>query len=158
MLKKKTREIVMDIEKLREEIEADEGNVSEIYLDHLKLPTFGIGHLVKKTDPEYGMPVGTAVSRKRINSCFHDDILGTIEDCEKLYNGFYKLPEEVMLILCNMMYNLGYTRLSKFSKLKKAINDNNWEEASKQMHQSKWRVQVPNRAERLISRMKAVGA
>jgi len=26
------------------------------------------------------------------------------------------------------------------------------------MHQSKWRTQVPNRAERLISRMKAVGA
>ncbi len=57
-----------------------------------------------------------------------------------------------------MMYNLGYTRLSKFSKLKKAITESNWEEASKQMHQSKWRTQVPNRAERLISRMKAVGA
>ena len=148
----------MDIEKLREEIETDEGNVNEIYLDHLSLETFGIGHLVKNTDPEYGMPVGTPVSRKRINSCFDDDIQGTIEDCEKLYEDFYKLPEEVMLILCNMMYNLGYTRLSKFSKLKKAINENNWEEASKQMHQSKWRVQVPNRAERLIKRMKAVGA
>jgi lysozyme len=104
------------------------------------------------------MPVGTPVSRKRINTCFNDDIQGTIEDCEKLYNDFYKLPEEVKLILCNMMYNLGYTRLSKFSKLKKAINDNDWKEASKQMHQSKWRTQVPNRAERLISRMKAVGA
>jgi hypothetical protein len=69
----------MDIEKLREEIEADEGNVSEIYLDHLKLPTFGIGHLVKKTDQEYGMPVGTPVSRKRINSCFNEDIMGTIK-------------------------------------------------------------------------------
>ena len=158
MFKKKTREIVVDIEKLREEIEADEGNVSEIYLDHLKLPTFGIGHLVKKTDPEYGMPVGTVVSRKRINSCFNNDILGTIEDCEKLYKDFYKLPEEVKLILCNMMYNLGYTRLSKFSKLKLAVNKGDWESASKEMHDSKWRVQVPNRAERLISRMKAVGA
>ena len=147
----------MDIEQLRSEIEADEGNVSEIYLDHLSLPTFGIGHLVKKTDPEYSMPVGTAVSRKRVNSCFNEDIMGTIEDCEKLYKDFYKLPEEVKLILCNMMYNLGYTRLSKFSKLKKAISESNWKEASKQMHQSKWRTQVPNRAERLINRMQAVG-
>jgi GH24 family phage-related lysozyme (muramidase) len=147
----------VDIEQLRLEIEADEGNVPEIYLDHLKLPTFGIGHLVKKTDPEYGMPVGTAVSRKRVNSCFNEDIMGTIEDCEKLYKDFYKLPEEVKLILCNMMYNLGYTRLSKFSKLKKAISESNWKEASKQMHQSKWRTQVPNRAERLINRMQAVG-
>ena len=69
-----------------------------------------------------------------------------------------KLPEEVKLILCNMMYNLGYTRLSKFSKLKLAVNKGDWESASKEMHDSKWRVQVPNRAERLISRMKAVGA
>ena len=148
----------MDIEQLRTEIEADEGNVHEIYLDHLNLPTFGIGHLVRNSDPEYGQAVGTPVSRKRVNSCFNEDIMGTIEDCEKLYKGFYKLPEEVKLILCNMMYNLGYTRLSKFSKLKKAVNESNWEEASKQMYQSKWRTQVPNRAERLINRMKAVGA
>ena len=148
----------MDLEQLRSEIEADEGNVSEIYLDHLSLPTFGIGHLIKKTDPEHGMPVGTPVSRKRINSCFDSDIQGTIEDCEKLYKGFYKLPEEVKLILCNMMYNLGYTRLSKFSKLKASIDKSDWKNASKEMYKSKWRTQVPNRAERLINRMKAVGA
>tara|TARA_R100000030_G_scaffold98549_1_gene88637 strand:- start:406 stop:852 length:447 start_codon:yes stop_codon:yes gene_type:complete len=148
----------MDIDRLRQEIESDEGNVGEIYLDHLKLPTLGIGHLIKKTDPEYGLPVGTPVSRKRINTYFNEDIQGTIEDCEKLYKDFYKLPEEAKLILCNMMYNLGYTRLSKFSKLKAAINKGDWEEASKQMHQSKWRTQVPNRAGRLIDRMKALGA
>tara|TARA_R110000851_G_scaffold322837_1_gene489089 strand:- start:136 stop:582 length:447 start_codon:yes stop_codon:yes gene_type:complete len=147
----------MDVEKLREEIEADEGNVHEIYLDHLKLPTFGIGHLVKKTDPEYGMPVGTSVSRKRVNSCFNEDIMGTIEDCEKLYKNFYALPEEAQLILCNMMYNLGYTRLSKFSKLKASISIMDFGECANQMHDSKWRVQVPNRANRLINRMKALG-
>ena len=135
----------MDLQQLRTEIEADEGNVSEIYLDHLSLPTFGIGHLIKKTDPEHGMPVGTPVSRKRINSCFDSDIQGTIEDCEKLYKGFYKLPEEVKLILCNMMYNLGYTRLSKFSKLKASIDKSDWKNASKEMYKSKWRTQVPNR-------------
>jgi len=148
----------MDIDRLRQEIESDEGNIGEIYLDHLKLPTLGIGHLIKKTDPEYGLPVGTPVSRKRINTYFNEDIQGTMEDCEKLYKDFYKLPEEAKLILCNMMYNLGYTRLSKFSKLKAAINKGDWEEASKQMYQSKWRTQVPNRAGRLIDRMKALGA
>ena len=52
----------MDIEKLREEIEYDEGNVKSIYLDHLHLPTFGIGHLVRESDPEHGWEVGTPVS------------------------------------------------------------------------------------------------
>ena len=59
------------------------------------------------------MPVGTPVSRKRINSCFDSDIQGTIEDCEKLYKDFFKLPEEVKLILCNMMYNLGVHKALK---------------------------------------------
>ena len=44
----------MDIEKLREQLEIDEGVVHEIYLDHLGYPTFGIGHLVTDDDPEYG--------------------------------------------------------------------------------------------------------
>jgi lysozyme len=148
----------MDLERLRQEIESDEGNVSEIYLDHLKLPTLGIGHLIKETDPEYGLPVGTPVSVECVNTYFNQDIQGTLEDCEKLYDDFYKLPEEVKLILCNMMYNLGYTRLSKFSKLKAAINEGDWEKASLEMKDSKWYKQVPNRAERLVSRMKAVGA
>jgi len=147
----------LDISKLREEIESDEGNVEEIYLDHLSLPTFGIGHLVKKDDLEYGMPVGTPVSRKRINSCFNNDIQGTVEDCEKLYKDFYSLPEEAKMILCNMMYNLGYTRLSKFSKLKAAVNKGDWEKASIEMTDSKWYRQVPNRAERLVQRMKEIG-
>ena len=35
----------MNIDKLREELKIDEGCKYEIYLDHLGLPTFGIGHL-----------------------------------------------------------------------------------------------------------------
>ena len=148
----------MDIEKLRQEIEADEGNVNEIYLDHLGLPTFGIGHLVRDTDPEHGQPVGTPVSEERVNNCFDNDIQGTITDCKNLFDNFDDLPEEAQLILCNMMYNLGYTRLSKFSKLRGSISIMDFTESANQMYDSKWRTQVPNRAERLINRMKALGA
>jgi GH24 family phage-related lysozyme (muramidase) len=35
----------MNIDKLREELKEDEGCKYEIYLDHLGLPTHGIGHL-----------------------------------------------------------------------------------------------------------------
>ena len=148
----------MDIQKLRQEIEADEGNVNEIYLDHLGLPTFGIGHLVRDTDPEYGQDVGTPVSEERVNSCFDNDIQGTITDCKNLFGNFDDLPEEAQLILCNMMYNLGYTRLSKFSKLRASISIMDFTESANQMYDSKWRTQVPNRAERLINRMKVLGA
>ena len=42
----------MNIDKLRKELEADEGRVDKIYLDHFGFETFGIGHLVIETDPE----------------------------------------------------------------------------------------------------------
>ena len=52
----------MNIDALREEIANDEGKVMSVYLDHLNLPTLGIGHLVTEWDEEYGKPVGTPVS------------------------------------------------------------------------------------------------
>ena len=64
----------MDLEKLREELKVDEGVKYEIYLDHLGLPTFGIGHLVLDSDPEHGMAVGTTVSEDRVNECFDQDV------------------------------------------------------------------------------------
>ena len=51
----------MNKDKLREEIAEDEGCKYEIYLDHLGLPTCGIGHLITETDKEHGKPVGTVV-------------------------------------------------------------------------------------------------
>ena len=51
----------MDIEKLRKQLEIEEGVVHEIYLDHLGYPTFGIGHLITDNDPEYGLDEGTPI-------------------------------------------------------------------------------------------------
>ena len=56
------------------------------------------------------------------------------------------------------MFNMGYTRMSKFRKLKANIEKKNWSGASEEMKSSKWYTQVTNRAERLVKRMKAVGA
>ena len=88
----------MDIEKLREEIEYDEGNVEKIYLDHLGLPTFGIGHLVRESDPEHGWEVGTPVSNDRCVEAFNEDIKTVVSDCYKLYEDFDDLPEEAKRI------------------------------------------------------------
>ena len=83
----------MNIEQLQKEIAEDEGCVHEIYLDHLGLPTFGIGHLVKETDPEYDQPVGTPVSEDRVDACFASDIQITLNDCNKLYPNYDDFPE-----------------------------------------------------------------
>ena len=143
----------MDLDKLQKELAEDEGCKYEIYLDHIGYKTFGIGHLCKATDPENDMDVGTEVSKERVDECFEADIAMTIEDCNILYSNFKDIPEEAQLILANMMFNLGRPRLSRFLNLKAAVDSEDWMEASVQMMDSKWARQVPNRAERLCSRM-----
>ena len=146
----------MNIEQLREELKIDEGVKYEIYLDHLSLPTCGVGHLIKETDPEYGLDVGTEISEERVNELFDEDIKVTLDECTYLYEDFYTLPEEAQLIIANMMFNLGRPRLSRFLKMKKHIDNRDFVSASEEMKDSKWYRQVTNRADRLVERMKAI--
>ena len=146
----------MNLERLSEELKADEGCVLEVYLDHLGYPTVGVGHLITEKDEEYGKPVGTKVSQSRVDVLLHDDLLSTASECQKLYSNFNSLPEEVQMIIGNMMFNLGRPRLSKFKKMKAAVDAGQWNRAADEMYDSKLRRQVPNRADRLIERMRAM--
>ena len=146
----------MDIEKLREEIKYDEGSVNEIYLDHLGLATFGIGHLVTEWDEEYGWEVGTPVSEDRCNEVFDSDIQIVLSDCQHLYPDFNDLPEEVQRIIANMMFNMGRPRLSKFKGMKAGVDARDWNKAADEMVDSRWYRQVTKRAERLVERMRNV--
>ena len=146
----------MDIEKLREEIEYDEGSVNEIYLDHLGLATFGIGHLVRKEDPEYGWEVGTPVDADRCVEAFNTDIETVMSDCKLLYSDFDDLPEEAQRIIANMMFNMGRPRLSKFKGMKRGVDARDWNAAADEMVDRRWYRQVTNRADRLVERMRNI--
>tara|TARA_Y100001937_G_scaffold23244_1_gene33208 strand:- start:1079 stop:1525 length:447 start_codon:yes stop_codon:yes gene_type:complete len=146
----------MNIEQLREELKVDEGVKYEIYLDHLGLPTCGIGHLIQSTDPEHGLEVGTKVDEERVNELFDQDVEVTTNECRLLYNNFDDLPEEVQRIIANMMFNMGRPRLSRFHKMKQAVDSGDWSEAAVQMKDSRWYNQVTNRAQRLVDRMQNV--
>ena len=146
----------MNVEKLREQLKIDEGCVYEIYNDHLGYPTFGIGHLVRESDPENGSPVGTKVSEDRVADAFDDDIEIVLSDCNKLYPDFEDLPEEVQQIVANMMFNLGRPRLSKFAGMKRGVDARDWDSAADEMVDSRWYRQVGRRAERLVDRMRDV--
>jgi len=146
----------MNKDQLREELAEDEGCKFEIYLDHLGLPTFGIGALIKDGDPECGQPVGTPVDEERVRQRFSLDIAVTIEDCKVLYDDFDDLPEECQLVIANMMFNMGRPRLSKFKGMKAGVDARDWNKAAEEMVDSRWHDQVPNRAKRLVKRMRAL--
>lgn len=146
----------MDIDKLRNEIAEDEGCKYDIYLDHLGYPTFGIGHLIRETDPEHGKEVGTAVTEDRVVQAFNDDMDTVLQDCNRLYEDYQDLPQEVQHIIANMMFNMGYPRLSKFKGMKAGVDSRDWQKAADEMVDSRWYNQVTNRAERLVRRMREV--
>ena len=146
----------MNIEQLRKELERDEGVKYEVYLDHLGYPTFGIGHLITDDDPECGASVGTKVDSDRVQEAFETDVESVLSDCERLYVQFEHLPEEAQLIIANMMFNMGYTRLSKFKGMKRGVDARDWESAADEMGDSKWYRQVTRRADRLVVRMRSV--
>tara|TARA_Y100000992_G_C21193545_1_gene456799 strand:+ start:201 stop:662 length:462 start_codon:yes stop_codon:yes gene_type:complete len=141
-----------------EQLAEDEGIVLEIYNDHLGYATFGIGHLITEDDPEYGQEVGTPVSAERVRECFDNDILIADGECVGLYGIelWTDLPQEVREILINMMFNMGRPRLSKFKKMNAWIEQRNWINAAAEGRDSRWYQQVPNRAERLMSRLEVV--
>ena len=154
----------MNINQLRKELERDEGCKYEIYLDHLGYPTFGIGHLITDDDLESKVwplglgktSVGVEVSEERVKEAFNSDIETVLSDCCRLYEYFDDLPEEAQLIIANMMFNLGYPRLSKFKGMKRGVDERDWNAAADEMVDSLWYRQVTNRANRLVERMRNI--
>lgn len=140
------------------QLKADEGCEYKIYKDHLGYPTFGVGHLILESDPEYGQEDGTRVSEERVFQAFDRDLEVSIRECQVLYGEekFDRLPEEVQQILVNMMFNMGRPRLSKFRKMNAAILKGDWKEAAIEGRDSQWHKQVTNRAERLMTRLERV--
>ena len=147
----------MNLDRLKEDLIADEGLKLEIYLCNAEPPrrTVGIGHMLTPVDPEWLMDIGDTITRERCDELFAVDIETTIRDCERVYENWDSLPDEAQLICANMMYNLGQTRMSSFLKYILALNQSPPDIASAavEMADSRWHEQLPNRSQRLIDRM-----
>ena len=148
----------MNRDKIYQTLKIDEGVEYEIYKDHLGYLTFGVGHLILKTDPEFNKPVGTPVSEDRVKECFEKDLDTAISECEILYGKekFKTINGDAQEIIVNMMFNMGRPRLTQFKKFNKAISEGNLKGAAVEGRDSKWHKQVPLRAERLMKRLESI--
>jgi lysozyme len=143
--------------RLKKEITSDEGQVLEVYKDHLGYPTVGVGHLILESDEEYGMGVGTPITQTRCDELLFQDLNTVLKECEdRFHNNWRDWPEEVKLIIANMAFNLGLTRLVKFKKMFEALNEGDYKTASEEGLDSKWAKQVYNRAKRLMNRLRDI--
>lgn len=98
------------------------------------------------------------ISKEEAYMMFESDFNRAMEDAKKLCEAFninYRhLSESRFYVLTDMMFNLGYDRLSKFKKMLTALSKSDYDSAAKEMLDSKWAKQVGKRATFLESLMR----
>ena len=122
-----------------------------------------------------GRPIGTRISHQDLMTYLNKDSANALRDARRLYSGvFDRLPSEVQLIIADMMFNLGYSRLSRsasivwelsetnkilrsrFKNMKRAVLRKDWSAAANEMVNSRWYGQVGRRSRDLVRRMRRV--
>lgn len=141
------------LQRIKEDIERHEGNVPYVYLDHLGYKTMGIGHLIRQSEPEYLLKVGQGVSKEAIDEYFNNDLRIAIDDAQRIFGDLNEHPQDVIRVLVNMSFNLGYPRLNKFVKMKEAVAQKNYLRAADEMKDSRWYTQVGRRGPELFELM-----
>ena len=70
----------------------------------------------------------------------------SIHDCQRLYPDFDSYSENRKNALADMMFNMGYTTLSKFTRSNYYVRQRDWLAAAENFLKSKWARQVEKRA------------
>lgn len=83
-----------------------------------------------------------------------NDIVRTRREVSGFFPWFKDLDEVRQDVMINMAFNLGLPRLLGFQKMLVAVKHQDWEEAAKQMLDSKWAEQVGSRALELSNMMR----
>lgn len=144
------------MQRLRELLTQDEGVKYEVYLDHLGLPSTGIGHLILKDDEEYGWPVGAPVSEERVAELFAQDVQVAINDARWLHPDLDDIPEDAQITIISLAFQLGMPRYEKFVKHHAAIELRRWKNAAAELRDSKLYRQTPQRTERHAQRLENI--
>ena len=94
------------------------------------------------------------ISEEEAEYLLGNDIETAHKGCERLISNFESISEVRKIALIDMMFNLGYTRMSKFKKMLSAIESEDWTEAAKQAKDSRWYNQVGRRAQKICDQLR----
>lgn len=126
----------------RELIKIHEGTRLKPYKCTEGILTIGVGHNLEE-----------GISQRVADLLFDEDMVKIYNECLKFY--WYKDLNQVrQAVIENMLFNLGLTRFRGFKKMIKALEDEDYDEASIQMMSSRWASQVGNRAIELANMMR----
>lgn len=103
-----------------------------------------------------GLMVGTdKLTEEQAKNILTLQVFGVIEDAMKLFPNFLEMPNNVKIVVCDMIFNLGAAGFREFVHLNAALNAGQWKVAASCMQHSLWYAQVGQRAKDDIALMEA---
>lgn len=135
---------MIDSNKLSRQLSRHEGRRLKPYYDTVGVLTIGVGRNLDDV----------GISESEANILLKNDIQDAQIMCLNNVPGFKVLDPVRQAVCVNMMFNLGCTRFSGFKRMWRALLRHDYEEAARQMLDSKWADQVKGRALELADQMR----
>ena len=147
-----------------EKLIAHEGLRLQVYKDSLGIATIGIGRNLEDRGitpeelewmdiPNMDTIYQYGISEADAMYLAQNDVQIVEEELLRSHPCVENLDAVRQLVLVDMAFNMGVPRLGKFKKMWAAIHENNFEEAAKEMLDSRWANQVKSRATKLAHAM-----
>lgn len=119
-----------------------EGCRNDVYLDSLKKPTVGIGHLVTSADH---LKVGDHIDDARVSALFKKDSAAALSAAKAQASKAGIKDSDFIVYLASVNFQLGTSWYTKFPKTWALIMKGEYKEAAKEAGKSTWNSQTPVR-------------
>lgn len=155
----------IDKAKLKAQLIKHEGKRSKVYKDSEGVPTIGVGFNLKRSDAKAKIEAlgldyikvfsgDQEMTDPQIDTLLVADMDVVIADAKSVVQSFDLLSDVRKRVVTDMVFNLGKTKFNKFAKMLAAIEDKKFDDAAKEMKDSKWCEQVKTRCTTLQTMMK----
>lgn len=129
------------------QLRRDEGEVLHAYADSEGYLTIGVGVLIDKRK-------NGGITKAESAYLFQNRFKEKLDELQRRMPWFGTLSEARQGVLINMSYQLGVDGLMAFQKTLQFVWQGNYDTAAKEMLDSDWARQTPDRAKRLSEQMR----
>ena len=124
------------INEIRDHIKEYEGFSSLVYECTAGYQTIGYGRNIEQK----------GISKEEAEYLLANDIAQSIKEISNIIRDFDSLPDKAKLVLIDMTYNLGLSKLLTFENMLDAIDARDWEKAAEELLDSRYARQTKRRA------------
>ena len=133
----------MTITNIYEQLRRDEGVQYDVYMDTEGFLTLGVGHRLRSRP----------LSDKAVEQILDDDLTAITGELVAAYPWIARLSPARFGAMQNLAFNLGVGGLGTFKKMLAALQREDWEQAARELLDSKYAGQVKERAVRLARQL-----